>query len=367
MAPDCAPVTVVFDKKGESEQEREDAAVSKRDAHRGGTVKAAFAKGGAGIAGLDIRETDVPAPGAGAALVRLHAATLNFRDLLFIKGVLPGLTRQPDYVPLSCAAGVVTAVGAGVDRVAVGDRVSPTFYQGLTSGSAMSPDMLGGSADGVARQYAVFPVDSLCRVPDELGDLDAATLPCAGLTAWTALFGQRPVAAGEWVLLQGTGGVSLAALQWAKAAGALVAITSSSDAKLRRAKALGADVTVNYRTAPDWAAAVRAGVGGNHIAIVVDVAGKSQIAAAAGLLRDDGVVSAIGMLDGAFSWDAEIGKPIQSISVGTRDQHEAMLASAARHRVRPVVDIVYDLDRLGDALRHLESGSFFGKVGVNLR
>jgi NADPH:quinone reductase-like Zn-dependent oxidoreductase len=332
------------------------------------SMKVAVNKGGAGIDAVQIREVPVPAPGPGEALVRLKAATLNFRDLLFAKGLLgEGMTKQPEYVPLSCAVGEVTAVGAGVDRVRVGDRVSPTFVQDVVRGDeVMGKDMLGGTADGVARNFGVFPAAALVRVPDELGDLEAATLPCAGLTAWSAVFGPRPLQPGEWILVQGTGGVSLAALQWAKAAGAKVAITSSSDAKLRRARALGADVTVNYRTSPDWAKAVREALGGKGVDIVVDVVGTAQLPASASLLNEGGIIAAIGMLEGTFSWGQDIGKTIAPIAVGSRDQHEAMLAFAAKHAIRPVVDVVYDLDRIVEALRCLESGRFFGKVGVNL-
>jgi NADPH:quinone reductase-like Zn-dependent oxidoreductase len=329
------------------------------------SMKLAVARVGAGIDAIEFREAPVPKPGPGEALVRLKAATLNFRDLLFIKGVLP-YAKQPEYVPLSCAAGEVEAVGEGVTAVKPGDRVTPLFYQNLKPGEASSAEMLGGSVDGVARTHGVFPAASLAPIPDELGDLEAATLPCAGLTAWTALFGPRPLKAGERVLVQGTGGVSMAALQWAKDAGAVVAATSSSDAKLNRARALGADVVVNYRTSPDWAAAVRQGLGGQGVDIVVDVAGAQQVGPAAGLLNDGGIIAAIGMLDGDFSWNSDVGKPIVPISVGSREQHEAMAAFAAKHAIRPVVDVVYDLDRLPEAMRHHESGRFFGKVGVNL-
>lgn len=329
-------------------------------------MKSAFAQGGKGIGSLEFREAPVPQPGPGEALVRLKAATLNFRDLLFIKGALPGLTKEPQYVPLSCATGEVVAVGAGVSGLKPGDRVNPQFFQGIEPGARNSPDMLGGSADGVARTHGVFRADSLCLTPDELGDLEAATLPCAGLTAWTALFDARPIRAGERVLVQGTGGVSLAALQWAKAAGAEVVVTSSSDAKLHRARVLGADVTVNYRERPDWATAAREQSGGKGVDIVIDVAGSHQLAASASVLNDGGIIAAIGMLDGEFSWGKDIGKTVVPVSVGNREQHQAMTAFAAKHGIRPVVDVVYDLDRLADALRHLESGQFFGKVGVNL-
>ena len=332
------------------------------------TMKAAYNRGGAGIDAVEVRQLPIPEPGAGEALVRLKAATLNFRDLLFAKGLLgEGMTKQPEYVPLSCAAGEVVAVGPGVDRVKVGDRVSPTFLQGVVRGDEVqTPFMLGGTADGVARQFGVFAAAGLVRLPDELGDLEAATLPCAGLTAWSALFGPRPLKPGEWVLAPGTGGVSLAALQWAKAAGAKVVVTSSSDAKLHRAAALGADVTVNYRTTPDWAGAVRRALGGRGVDIVVDVVGTGQLGASASLVNPGGILAAIGMLEGTFSWGQDAGVTVAPTAVGSRDAHEAMLAFAAKHAVRPVVDVVYDLGRLVDALRRLESGAFFGKVGVNL-
>lgn len=331
-------------------------------------MRAAIARGGEGISAVEIREVPKPVAGPGQALVRLRAATLNYRDLIMIDGLLPGLAKEPEFVPLSCAVGEVTAVGEGVERVKPGDRVSPLFAQGWIDGPPDPGRMLGGSVDGVARQFAAFDSDSLCLVPDALGDLEAATLPCAGLTAWSALFGERPVKAGEWVLLQGTGGVSIAALQWAKAAGAHVAITSSSDAKLSRAKALGADIAVNYRTTPDWTAALRGELGGNRIAIVVDVVGSGALRASASLLAPDGVVAGIGMLDGPFSWgkDEAIGKPILLVNVGNRSRHEAMLEFAVANAVRPVVDAVYDLERLPDALRHLQGRQFFGKIGINL-
>jgi NADPH:quinone reductase-like Zn-dependent oxidoreductase len=260
----------------------------------------------------------------------------------------------------------VEAVGEGVARVKPGDRVSPLFALGWFSGSRPTAAMLGGPVDGVARSHGVFDAESLCLIPDELGDMEAATLPCAGLTAWNALFGPRPLTAGEWVLVQGTGGVSLAALQWAKAAGAHVVVTSSSSAKLHRARALGADILINYRTTPDWAVAARHALGGRGVDILVDVVGAAGLTTAATMIEDGGIIAAVGMLEGAASWGLDPGKPIAPIAVGHRGQHEAMLAFAALHGIRPVVDVVYDLDRLADAMRHLESGSFFGKVAINL-
>ncbi len=330
-------------------------------------MQAAYGVGGLGIDSITVREADVPTPGPGEALVRFHAATLNYRDWLFLTGALPEMTKTPDYVPLSCGAGEVVAVGEGVSRVKEGDRVSPLFSQVWLTGRMPSMQMLGGFSDGTARQFATFDAEGLVINPPEIGDLEAATLPCAGLTAWNALFQHRPIKAGEWVYCPGTGGVSLAAMQLAKAAGAHVVITSSSDAKLARAKAMGADACINYRTTPDLAAAIRSAIGGG-VEVVVDVVGKDQLELNLSLLNEGGLVATIGMLGAHFSWGADQfdDKRLGRISVGNREEHEAMLAFIAKHAIRPVVDVVYDLPRLADAMRHLESGKFFGKVGINL-
>lgn len=321
---------------------------------------------GQGIETISLAQAPIPQPGPGEALVRIKAATLNFRDLIMAKGLIPGIAKEPDLVPLSCGAGEVVAVGSRVTRVKVGDRVTPTFTLGWINGPQESMAMLGGEVDGVARQYALFPDDSLCLVPDELGDLEAATLACAALTSWSALTQFRVLQAGEWILAHGTGGVSIAALQFAKAMGAKVAITSSSDAKLARARSLGADLTVNYRTTPDWAAEIRAAIG-PVITNVIDTVGAVQFDDNVSLLEDGGQLSAIGMLGSDFSWTRqEPGVNLASIAVGSRDQHDAMTAFIVKHRIKPVVDVVYDLDRLQDAYRHLERGEAFGKVGVNL-
>ncbi len=332
-------------------------------------AKVATLQSGKGIDTLRVIDAPVPRPGPGEALVRLHAATLNFRDLIMAKGLIPGIAKEPELIPLSCGAGAVAAVGDGEARVRPGDRVTPIFDLDWHSGphSGMGGRMLGGNVDGVARHYAVFPAESLAAVPDELGDLEAATLACAGLTAWSALTGFRSTAPGDWVLAHGTGGVSLAALQLAKAMGASVAITSSSDAKLARARSLGADLTVNYRTDPDWAGSIRKALGGAKIANVIDTVGAVQYDANAALLADDGQLSAIGMLGSDFSWTRANPKvTLAPIAVGNRDQHEAMTRFIVAHRIRPVVDVVFDLERIADAYRCMESHAFFGKVGVNL-
>lgn len=324
----------------------------------------AVAIGGAGIDALNFVHADVPEPGPGRALVCMRAATLNYRDLIGIHGKLPGMTKEPDYVPLSCAVAEVVAIGEGVQRVNRGDRVSPIFAQGWLHGGTenIGQEHLGGSVDGVARSHAIFDAENLVRVPDALGDMEAATLPCAGITAWSALMAGR-VRPGDLVVVQGTGGVSIAALQFAKAAGAEVAVTSSSNAKLRRARALGADHLVNYRDTPDWAAGIREKAG-RAADIVVDVVGMAQVERSAAAVRENGTIAAIGMLDGGFSWGADVGRRVVPVTVGSRDDFEAMLRACVTARIRPVVDAVYPLARLADALRRLESGDFFAKIGI---
>lgn len=330
-------------------------------------MKQVTVESGKGVETLTVREVAIPEPGPGEALIRIRAATLNFRDIIVAKGLIPGLGKQPEVVPMSCCAAEVAAVGDGVTRVQPGDRVVPIFAPNWLTGSTPDPAMLGGPIDGVCRQYAVFKAESLCHLPDELGDLEGATLACAGLTSWSALTAFRPTQPGDWVLAHGTGGVSIAALQLAKAMGAKVAITSSSDAKLARARSYGADLTVNYRSTPDWASAIREGVGGANIANVIDTVGKVQFDDNVSLLCADGQLSAIGMLGSDFSWTKQHPDVnLAPIGVGNRDQHEAMTAFIAAHDIKPVVDVVYDLERIQDAYRHLESGEFFGKVGVNL-
>ena len=330
-------------------------------------AKVAKLLSGKGIESLSIEDAPISEPGPGEALVRHHAATLNFRDLIMAKGLISGIAKEPDLVPLSCGAGEVVSVGNGVTRVKPGDRVTPIFTLGYISGPQTTYDMLGGSTDGVARQYAVWPADSLVLNPDELGDLEAATLTCAGLTSWSALTAFRPTQPGEWILAHGTGGCSIAALQFAKAMGCNVAITSSSDRKLARARSLGADLTINYKTTPGWADTIRQALGGAKVANVIDTVGAVQFADNASLLTDGGQLSAIGMLGSDFSWS--VPNPtvtLAPVSVGNRDGHEAMLRFIVQHNIKPVVDVVFDLDRIQEAYRCAESNQFFGKVGVNL-
>lgn len=330
-------------------------------------MKQAWIRSGEGIDTIRLEDAPIPEPTEGEVLVRLTAATLNYRDLIVAKGLIPGFGKKPEVIPLSCAAGEVVATGEGVNRFAVGDRVTPIFAPYWMTGAQPDPRMFGGPIDGVARQYLAWDAEGLAAVPDMLGDLEAATLPCATLTAWSALTTFRKTAPGDWILAHGTGGVSIAALQLAKAMGAKIAITSSSDAKLTRAASLGADLCVNYRRTPDWAEEIRKALGDRPIANVIDTVGAVQFDDNVSLLHEGGQISAIGMLGSDFSWTrAQEGVNLAPIGVGNREQHEAMTAFIATNAIRPVVDVVYDLERLADAYRHLESGRFFGKIGINL-
>ncbi|WP_439134067.1 zinc-dependent alcohol dehydrogenase family protein [Pseudomaricurvus sp.] len=329
-------------------------------------MKAALATAEKGIESIHVIQAEIPQPGSGEALVRLSKATLNYRDLLVLRGLVPN-AKTPAYVPLSDAVGEVVAVAEDVTRVSVGDRVSPLFAQGWLSGSRPTLEMLGGPVDGVAREYAVFHAESLCHIPDELSDLQAAALPCAGLTAWNALFGTKPVEEGDWVLLQGTGGVSIAALLFAKAVGAKVIITSSSDVKLQQAQSLGADVVINYRKNVNWETLALQASGGHGVDLLVDVVGESQLKQSAKAVKPNGVIAAVGRLQGEASWGMDVGKKLVPIVVGNREQHEAMLTFCAKYSINLVIDSVYPLEELSSALQKMESGNFFGKIALDLR
>lgn len=325
-----------------------------------------IARGEAGLESISLQLETVGKPGRGEVLVKMRAATLNYRDLLCIKGTFAKLTKTPEYVPLSCGCGEVAAIGEGVSRVRVGDRVAPLFAQGWIRGGQenMGHAHLGGSADGVARDFAIFNEEGLSLAPASLSDLEVATLPCAGLTAWNALFTHHPIFPGSMVVLQGTGGVSIAALQFAKAAGATVFMTSSSDAKLARARSLGADYLINYRTTPDWGTEVEAATQGRGVDLVVDVVGATQLEQSITALKAEGAISAIGMLEGQFSWGTKSSVPIVPITVGNREQFEAMGRAIEANGIRPVVDRVFPLENLASAFELMASGQFFGKIGI---
>jgi NADPH:quinone reductase-like Zn-dependent oxidoreductase len=321
-----------------------------------------------GLDALALSERSQPKPGPGQVLVKMRACSLNYRDLLVIKGQYNPKLKMP-MVPLSDGAGVVAEIGPGVTRVRVGERVAGNFMQQWVSGEltdAKARSALGGGIDGVLAEYVVFDQEGLVPVPEHLADEEAATLPCAAVTAWNGLVTQGQVRPGESVLLLGTGGVSIFALQFAKLAGARAIITSSSDDKLKRARELGADETVNYKTYPEWEKRVRELVGDRGVDHVVEVGGAGTLPRSLKAVKLGGHVSLIGVLAGGGEFNP---MPIlmkhvrvQGIFVGPRELFEAMNRAIALHRLKPVVDRVFPFAEAKQALQYLESGAHFGKV-----
>ena len=264
----------------------------------------AFLLEAAGLDNLKKVERDVPKPGPGEVLLRMSAASLNYRDLMI---VTTGGMYRPPFIPLSDGCGVVEEVGAGVTRVKAGDRVAPSFFQKWISGRpelALLGSSLGGPHDGCLSQYMVLSEDGVSKVPAFLTDEQVATLPCAGLTAWRGLR-EGGFKAGDTVVVQGTGGVSIFALQFAKAGGGTVIVTSSSDEKLERAKALGADHLINYKATPEWAKEVRKITGGRGADHVIEVGGAGTFNQSLQAVRLDGHIAVIGVLAG-FTKDVPI-------------------------------------------------------------
>jgi len=325
-----------------------------------------------GIDNLKLAERPEPRPGPGQILLKMRAWSLNYRDLLVVKGQYNAKLRLP-LVPLSDGAGEVVAVGAGVTRVKVGDRVCPLFMPTWLAGQvteADAPPALGGGYDGVLAEFCVFNQDSVVAVPAHLPHEDAATLPCAAVTAWHALVTEGRVTAGDTVLVQGTGGVSLFALQFARLAGARVLATSSSDAKLARVRQLGASDGINYKSHPEWGDLAREMTGGRGVDHVVEVGGAGTIGQSLRAVRLNGHVSLIGILSGGGSFNLVPilmkNVRVQGIFVGSREMFEAMNQAIALHQVRPVVDRVFGFGEVREALRYMESGQHFGKICIKI-
>lgn len=322
------------------------------------------------LTGWQLTDADQPQPGPGQVLIRVRAVSLNYRDL----GIAKSLNRQKPVVPCSDGAGEVTAVGAGVTRVQPGDRVAGIFFQTWFDGPLVAEvhaRALGGSVDGMLAEYVVLSEQGLVKLPDYLTYEEAACLPCAGVTAWNSLFEQGQLKPGQTVLLQGTGGVSILSLQLAKAAGARVIITSSSDEKLVRARELGADETINYRTTPDWEQEVQRltkGLGADH---VVEVGGAGTLEKSLGATRASGHIAFVGVLTGVSAPIAThllLSKSLRltGIYVGSRTMFERYLQALTLTQLRPVIDRVFDFDEAPAAFAHLQSGAHFGKVVVQI-
>lgn len=305
--------------------------------------------------------------------IEIKAASLNYRDLLVSRGHYNPKLPLP-VVPLSDGAGIVTAIGEGVNKFKVGDRVMPNFMPEWLGGEVTpqaAKTALGGFVDGMLRQYAVFHQNSLVSIPEHLSFEEAATLPCAALTAWSALFVNGQLKAGQTVLTMGTGGVSLFALQLAKLAGAKVIVTSSSDEKLEKLKAMGADELINYKKNPDWDNAVLKATHGHGVDHVVELGGAGTLERSMKAAAMNGHVSVIGVLDGIagpVNTLALIMKSlkVQGVFVGSVERFEAMNRAITMHKLKPVVDKVFKADEIVEALAYMESGAHFGKVVVKL-
>jgi NADPH:quinone reductase-like Zn-dependent oxidoreductase len=323
-----------------------------------------------GIDSVHLAERPDPEPGYGQVVIRVKAAALNFRDLSVAKGAYGRGVPSP-VIPLSDGAGEVVAVGPGVTRVATGDRVAGIFMQTWLAGGMNEEHpktAMGGAVDGMLAEYVVLHQDGVVKIPTHLSYEEAATLPCAAVTAWHALVSAGKLAAGETVLIQGTGGVSLFALQFAKLLGARVIATSSSDAKLARVREMGASDGINYKSTADWEKPVRALTGGG-VDHVVEVGGAGTLEKSMKAVRSGGTISLIGVLAGGTG---EVNPRlilmknirVQGIYVGSREMFEAMNRAIALHRMRPVVDRVFPFADAVAAYHYLESGVHFGKVVI---
>lgn len=325
-----------------------------------------------GLDALKVVELPDPKPGRGQVLVRMKAVSLNYRDLLMVNGMYGrGSASTTDVItPFSDGCGVVEAVGEGVTRFKPGDRVATMFFQGWISGpptleKAMTA--LGFPIPGAGAELQTFSQEGLSKVPEFLTDQEVATLPCAALTAWRALFEDAKLQPGDTVVLQGTGGVSVFGLQFAHAAGYRTLITSSSDEKLERARGLGADHLVNYRQTPEWSKPVREATGGRGADFIMEVGGGGTIEQSMRAVRIAGHIAIIGVVAGAgegFNPAALIGNAakLQGVFVGSRDMFEAMCRAIELHRIRPVVDKVYPWTEARAAFAAMAGGEHFGKI-----
>ena len=322
--------------------------------------------------GLRQEETEAPRPGRGQVLVRIRAVSLNYRDLLMVTGNYSRNLKLP-LVPLSDGSGEVVEVGEGVTLWKCGDRVIPTFFQDWPAGR-LAPEVaalaLGGSCDGVLREYALFDELGLVHLPQHLSFEEGATLPCAGVAAWNCLQ-SGGLACGDTVLVLGSGGVSTFALRFARAAGARVIATSGSDAKGARLLEMGASDLINYRSEPAWGKRVLELTGGRGVDIVVEVGGAGTLAQSIKATRIGGHISLIGVLAGQRGEVNPLpavmkGIRIQGIYVGSREMFEAMNRAVTLHGIRPAIDRVFPFDQVHQAFRHLESGAHVGKVVVTI-
>jgi NADPH:quinone reductase-like Zn-dependent oxidoreductase len=328
-------------------------------------------KAGAGIEALVQVERADPKPAYRQVLVKVKACSLNFRDLGMVRGTYRVPIRD-NIIPLSDGAGEVVETGPGVTRVKIGDRVAGCFFQRWLGGEPAADvhtSALGGGVDGMLADYALLEEDGVVKIPPHLSLEEGATLPCAGVTAWHAMMEHAKLKAGDTILLQGTGGVSIFGLQFAHAMGIRAVITSSSDEKLKRAKALGAAFGINYKTTPEWQKAAMEFTGGRGVDHVIEVGGAATLTRSFGAIRAGGRISMIGGLSGGatelnpgliFSRRANV----QGISVGSMQMFEAMNRAIEVNAIKPMIDKVFAFAQAPEAYRHMASGAHFGKIVI---
>lgn len=326
-----------------------------------------------GIGNLKLVECDEPQPQANQVIVKFHAASLNYRDLMMVKGAYNPRAKLPT-VPFSDGAGEIVAIGENVQKWKIGDRVCPIFTQGWIEGEPSAAKnrttLGGGDLDGVLREFGAFDEQSLIGIPEHLSYEEAATLPCAAVTVWNALVVSGKLKAGETVLTQGTGGVSIFAVQFAKMLGAKIISTSSSDEKLARVQGLGASETINYKTTPDWDKEVLRLTGKQGVDHVVEVGGAGTLAKSLNSVKIGGHVAVIGVLSGAGEVNPipVLMKSVkmQGIFVGSREMFEAMNRAIETNRMKPLIDRTFAFEETPAALRYMESGAHFGKIVIKV-
>jgi NADPH:quinone reductase-like Zn-dependent oxidoreductase len=336
-------------------------------------VKAFEVQSGFGLENLVMVDRGEPTPGPGQVLIKMKAFSLNYRDLMVVMGTYNPRMRLP-CVPLSDGAGEVVSIGDGVTRVKPGDRVAPIFMPKWIEGEPTvekGKSALGAAVDGILQEYVAISEDGVVRLPEHLSYEEGATLPCAAVTAWHALISEGELKPGDTVLVQGTGGVSIFALQLASMLGARVIVTSSSDEKLRRAINLGAAEGINYKTTPDWDKRVielTHGLGVDH---VVEVGGAGTLNKSLKAVRMDGRISLIGALSGGSGNISTVlilmkNVRLQGIFVGSRDMFEAMNRAISERKLKPVIDRVFAFDQACEALKYMATGAHFGKICISV-
>ena len=330
-------------------------------------------KGSTDMESFKLVECETPEPAGTQVLVRVHAASINYRDHAVVTGNYFGGVLQRDTVPLSDGAGEVVAVGDQVTRFGTGDRVIGNFFQGWVDGipNPAALNALGSPMDGMLSEYVLLDQDGLVRCPDYLSYEEASTLPCAGLTAWNALMVSGRIRPGDTVLALGTGGVSIFALQFARMSGARVVITSSSDDKLARARELGADATINYVKSPEWHEEVLAATGGRGVDHIIEVGGAGTLSRSFQSIAYQGQITLIGVLSGR---DGDTNPhplmlknaSLRGVFVGSRRMFEEMNAAIAINGLKPVVDKVFSFADAADAFAYELAGKHLGKVVIRI-